>query len=78
MKGYDLLKGMGHIDDDLVAEALEAEVAAAPEERKAVRLSRFAGSLRWQCCVWRVSAHSGGWARARRMPRRRRELPCWV
>ena len=50
MKGYDLLKGMGHIDDDLLAEALEAEVATAPEERKVVRLSRFAGwsaARRW-------------------------------
>ena len=25
MKGYDLLKGMAHIDDDLLAEALEAD-----------------------------------------------------
>ncbi|MBR3718636.1 MAG: hypothetical protein IKN20_02105 [Firmicutes bacterium] len=50
MKGYDLLKGMGHIDDDLVAEALEAEAAAVPQERKVVRLSRFAGwsaARRW-------------------------------
>ena len=58
MKGYDLLKGMGHIDDDLVAEALEAEVAAAPEERKAVRLSRFAGwsaARRWGTAVAAVA-----------------------
>ena len=54
MKGYDLLKGMGHIDDDLVAEALDAEVAAAPEERKVVRLGRFAGwsaARRWGTAV---------------------------
>ena len=58
MKGYDLLKGMGHIDDDLVAEALEAEVAAAPEERKVVRLSRFAGwsaARRWGTAVAAVA-----------------------
>ena len=58
MKGYDLLKGMGHIDDDLVAEALEAQVAAAPEERKAVRLSRFAGwsaARRWGTAVAAVA-----------------------
>ena len=58
MKGYDLLKGMGHIDDNLVAEALEAEVAAAPEERKVVRLSRFAGwsaARRWGTAVAAVA-----------------------
>ena len=58
MKGYDLLKGMGHIDDDLVAEALEAEVAAAPEERKVVRLSLFAGwsaARRWGPAVAAVA-----------------------
>ena len=58
MKGYDLLKGMGHIDDDLVAEALEAQVAAAPEERKVVRLSRFAGwsaARRWGTAVAAVA-----------------------
>ena len=58
MKGYDLLKGMGHIDDDLLAEALEAQVAAAPEERKVVRLSRFAGwsaARRWGTAVAAVA-----------------------
>ena len=58
MKGYDLLKGMGHIDDDLLAEALEAEVATAPEERKVVRLSRFAGwsaARRWGTAVAAVA-----------------------
>ena len=58
MKGYDLLKGMGHIDDDLVAEALDAEVAAAPEERKVVRLGRFAGwsaARRWGTAVAAVA-----------------------
>ena len=58
MKGYDLLKGMGHIDDDLVAEALDAEVSAAPEERKGVRLSRFAGwsaARRWGTAVAAVA-----------------------
>ena len=58
MKGYDLLKGMGHIDDDLVAEALEAEVAAAPEERNVVCLSRFAGwaaARRWGTAVAAVA-----------------------
>ena len=58
MKGYDLLKGLGHIDDDLLAEALEAEVATAPEERKVVRLSRFAGwsaARRWGTAVAAVA-----------------------
>ena len=58
MKGYDLLKGMGHIDDDLVAEALEAEVSAVPQERKVVRLSRFAGwsaARRWGTAVAAVA-----------------------
>ena len=58
MKGYDLLKGMGHIDDDLVAEALDAEAAAVPEDRKVVRLSRFAGwsaARRWGTAVAAVA-----------------------
>ena len=58
MKGYDLLKGMGHIDDDLVAEALDAEAAAVPQERKVVRLSRFAGwsaARRWGTAVAAVA-----------------------
>ena len=37
MKGYDLLKGMGYIDDDLAGEALDAQVKAGPaaQEKKA-------------------------------------------
>ena len=35
MKGYDLIKGMGYIDEDLAAEALEAEAAGAPAAQKA-------------------------------------------
>ena len=58
MKGYDLLQGMGHIDDDLVAEALDAEVSAVPEERKVVRPGRFAGwsaARRWGTAVAAVA-----------------------
>ena len=37
MKGFDLLKGMGYIDDDLAGEALDAQVKAGPaaQEKKA-------------------------------------------
>ena len=34
MKGYDLIKGMGYIDDGLVEEALNAEAAGAPAAQK--------------------------------------------
>ena len=34
MKGYDLIKGMGYIDDEFVEEALNAEAAGAPAAQK--------------------------------------------
>ena len=48
MKGYDLIKGIGHLDEDIVEEALTAEAPAADvapvkEPRRFLRLSR----MRW-------------------------------
>ena len=34
MKGFDLLKGMGYIDDDIAGEALDAQVKAKPVEQE--------------------------------------------
>ena len=34
MKGFDLLKGMGYIDDDIAGEALDTQVEAKPAQEK--------------------------------------------